>query len=70
MKCPRCGSEHLQVITESEGNVQGYGFGKGCLGRLILGPIGWMCGLCGAGKQRYRSKSYWICNQCGNKFRT
>ena len=69
MTCPRCGSTHLHPITESESDVKGYGAGKGCLGYLIFGPIGLLCGLCGMGEGRTRSRSYWACSQCGNKFR-
>lgn len=69
MKCPRCGNEHLYPITEEESNVQGYGFGKGCLGYLIFGPIGWLCGLCGMGEGRRRTKSYWACSHCGYRFK-
>lgn len=69
MRCPKCGSEICHIITETESNFQGYGIGKGCLGYLCLGPIGWLCGLCGMGKGRVRSSAFWVCNTCGYKFK-
>ena len=69
MKCHKCGCETCHVVTETEGHTQGFGLGKGCLGYLCLGPIGWLCGLCGMGKGRTTSTTYWICDNCGHKFR-
>ncbi len=69
MYCPKCGNPHLQAITESEYRTKGYGAGKGCLGYLIFGPIGLICGLCGMGKEKGRTTSYWACNQCGHRFK-
>lgn len=65
MACPKCGSENVQVVTESKS--KGFGAGKGCLGALILGPIGFLCGLCGMGKSK--SNSYRMCIDCGRKFK-
>ena len=69
MKCPRCGSETCQIITESQMKTKGFGFGKGCCGYLLVGPIGWLCGLCGMGEFKTTTRHFWICNHCGNKFR-
>ncbi|MDL2214196.1 hypothetical protein LJB76_01390 [Clostridia bacterium OttesenSCG-928-O13] len=69
MNCPRCGSPNLHPITETESETKGYGAGKGCLGYLVFGPLGLLCGACGMGEGKSRSKSYWVCGQCGNKFR-
>jgi hypothetical protein len=48
----------------------GYGFGSGCCGWILLGPIGFLCGFCG---RRVRSSSktrlFWLCKSCGHKFR-
>lgn len=70
--CPNCKSQNLFPISESEVNVSGggYGFGSGCCGWLLLGPIGLLCGFCG---RRVRSQSqnrqFWLCKSCGHKFR-
>lgn len=69
LRCPRCGSQSLHPVTETTGTTKGYGFGKGCLGAIIAGPIGWLCGLCGMGKGRTTSTTYWMCDSCGKKFR-
>ncbi len=73
MICPRCGSGDLQTVSEFESttDVKGYGCCKGLIGYLILGPIGWICGLCGMGEGRTRTRTttLWMCKGCGNKFR-
>lgn len=69
MKCPKCGQEDCQVISEFNSSTQGFGFGKGCLGVLCLGPVGLLCGLCGMGKGKSSTTHYWVCNHCGNKFK-
>lgn len=69
MQCPRCNGSNLQIVSETEGSTKGYGAGKGCLGYLVFGPIGFLCGLCGMGKGRCTTKTYWVCSDCGKKFR-
>lgn len=64
MKCPHCGSENVNFISNT--TTKGFRGGKACCGFLIWGWIGILCGLCGSGKQN--TKEYWICNNCGNKF--
>lgn len=65
MACPKCGSENVQSIADVKG--KGFGVGKGCIGSLILGPIGWLCGLCGMGKTR--TEILRVCNSCGHRFK-
>lgn len=76
LKCPRCGSRKLQAVTETDTNVTtsggGYSAGKGCLGWLVFGPLGLLCGACGSKQKttvQQSNKSYWVCPDCGNKFR-
>lgn len=68
-KCPRCGSENITLLTETHSHTKGYGLGKGCLGYLILGPFGWLCGLCGMGEGRMTSQTVRVCANCGYRFR-
>lgn len=63
-KCPKCGSSNIQVVTEGES--KGFGAGKGCLGTILFGPIGFLCGLCGMGKGKTRAIR--MCAACGKKF--
>ncbi|MFA5054912.1 MAG: zinc ribbon domain-containing protein [Dehalococcoidia bacterium] len=63
-RCPKCGSTNIQVATEGE--TQGYSLGSGCLGALLFGPFGWLCGLCGMGKGKTRTVR--VCAACGKKF--
>lgn len=57
MKCPKCGSENLEVISDVKG--------KGASGlKLCLCGI---FGLCGTGKTK--TTHYWVCKNCGHKFK-
>lgn len=69
MKCPSCGSEYCHIIEETETTTKGFGLFKGCCGYIVFGPLGWLCGLCGMGKGRTTRKAFWVCNNCGRKFR-
>lgn len=60
--CPNCGSTDIDVISEN--GVKGYGFCKGFLGLLCLGPFGILCGFLGFGKPK-TYKQYTHCNSCG-----
>lgn len=57
IRCPRCGSEDLQIFNEV--------IGKGVSGTKVC--LFGICGLCGAGKTR--NTQYWICKNCGYKFK-
>lgn len=76
VKCPRCGEHNLHPLNETSTTVHtsggGYSSSKGCLRWLLFGPIGLLCG--GIGQKQRTSvntdnKLYWICNECGYKFR-
>ena len=68
MICPKCGFNGCQIVTETISQGKDFSAGKGCCGALLLGPIGILCGACGKGKE-VKSTNYWICNNCGNKFK-
>ncbi|MFP3152907.1 zinc ribbon domain-containing protein [Lachnospiraceae bacterium ZAX-1] len=70
--CPNCHSYDLESTSETETKVSGGGYscGTGCCGSLLLGPIGWLCGL--GGKEIHSNSTtrhFWICRSCGHKFR-
>lgn len=70
--CPQCGNHELQVINETNVQTTGKDFsaGKGCMGYLLFGPLGILCGSCGQGqKTTSTNATYWVCNKCGKKFR-
>jgi hypothetical protein len=62
--CPKCGSMNIQVVSQTE--TKGFGAGKGCLGTILMGPIGFLCGLCGMGKGK--TEAVRMCANCGKKF--
>ena len=57
MKCPKCGCESLQAVSDVQG--KGASFWKICFCGLL--------GLCGTGKTK--TTHYWVCNKCGHKFK-
>jgi len=67
MNCPRCGG-FCTIINETETTYGSYGLGKGCCGYIIFGWVGLLCGLLGM-KPRSKSRSYWVCQNCGKKFK-
>ena len=56
VRCPKCGSTS---VTSAK---KGFGGGKACCGALLAGPLGILCGLCGA------NKMYCVCMKCGHKW--
>ena len=68
MNCPKCNNTNLFSTTEVNTTGKDFSFGKGCCGAILLGPIGILCGACGGGKQTH-STTYWICSECGYKFK-
>lgn len=57
VKCPKCGSENLEIVSDVQG--KGASFWKLCFCGLL--------GLCGTGKTT--TTHYWVCRNCGNKFK-
>lgn len=73
IRCPKCNSKRLQATVESntQGKGGGYSAGKGCLGFLLAGPLGLLCGACGSkSKIETTNKTVFICMDCGNKFQS
>ncbi len=84
MICPNCGSENVQAFTEQyttgemrgKSKQKGFGGCKACIGTIILGPIGFFCGLCGMGKgkgkivdtRQTKTDIVFCCMSCGYKF--
>lgn len=63
-RCPKCGSTNIQGIAQTD--IKGFGAGKGCCGAILLGPFGFLCGLCGMGKGK--TKAIRMCVNCGKTF--
>ena len=68
MICPKCNNENCQIVTDVSTKGKDFSAGKGCCGALCFGPIGILCGACGKGRQTVTT-NYWICQDCGNKFK-
>ena len=57
MKCPKCGNEDLELISDVKG--------KGASFWILC-----MCGICGlAGTGKTTTTHYWVCKKCGHKFK-
>ena len=69
MVCIKCGSTNCQIINEVHIEGKVFSASEGCCGAMLLGPIGVLCGACGAGR-RTKNKNCWVCNNCGHKWRT
>lgn len=69
LRCSRCGSTDLVPITETSTHGKNFKAGDACCGYLLCGPLGLLCGATGKGKQS-TSTTYWLCKNCGNKFKT
>lgn len=70
--CPHCGNKDVQATTETNTTTTGSNFsaGKGCLGYLLFGPLGILCGSCGNNQQTVTTNTtHWHCSNCGKKFR-
>lgn len=74
--CPSCKSSHLQATVETSTSVRttgnNYSLGKGIIGRLLFGTPGLLLGSVGQKQRTYidtLNRNYWICSDCGNKFR-
>ena len=61
MKCPRCGSQNIQMVGTHK---QGFSVGKAVGGAILTGGVGSLAGF--AGKQT--GKSDWVCQDCGKSF--
>lgn len=68
MNCPKCGNSNVQMINETSTKGKDFSASKGCCGMILMGPFGLLCGLCGKGKQVVNT-NYWVCNQCGTKWK-
>lgn len=71
-KCPKCGSTdfELAVYSDTKSHGKDFSVGQGCLGYLLFGPLGILCGLCGQGKTTTTThETYHVCKHCGNKIR-
>ncbi len=68
MKCPKCGSENCQVITETYTEGKDVSAIKGLCGGCLIGPLGILCAFCGDGKQT-KTQNFWVCNNCGKKWK-
>ena len=66
--CPKCGNSNCQTVSETFTTGNDFSVGNGCCGYILFGPVGILCGLCGTNKKTVTS-SYWVCPNCGYKFK-
>lgn len=65
--CPQCGSRNCSMVIDSKTKTTSFGMGDACCGYILLGPIGLLCGACGRNSTT-KTKTYWLCGNCGKKF--
>lgn len=68
--CPFCKEGNCEPITKNVTEVtnDGYKWGSGCCGLVLLGPFGLLCGLCGSGsKTKTQNEVWWVCKKCGKQ---
>lgn len=72
MKCPKCGSEHIQAITKTTGKIKKRGLISSILwiilalctcGLILLIPL-----LSNGGKGKIKSQVSFVCLDCGKEF--
>ena len=68
LACPACGGHNCTIINEATVSGKDFSLMKGCLGIILLGPIGLCCGKCGEGRS-VENTNYWVCNSCGHKWK-
>lgn len=64
IKCPKCGSDNIHIITERKNNP--YDVCTGLSGGCCVGPIGLLCGFCTAEGEKERTTI--VCHDCGAHF--
>lgn len=68
MKCKKCGSENIQVVSETKGKIHGGSLGQS-IGRLflIMCTLGlWL--LVPKGRGKIKSKTKAVCIGCGHQW--
>lgn len=64
MKCPNCGSENVNLISNTTN--RGFRGSDACCGYMLMGPLGILCGSFGSGQKK--TNEFWVCNSCGSRF--
>lgn len=76
IRCPNCGRQNILytpvTTTNTTGKNKGFGSISACLGFILFGWIGVLCGLCGMGKGKTTTTTNTtvirICQNCGYRF--
>lgn len=68
--CPKCKSEKIQTVMKTDVKG-GYRAGRGCLGYLLLGPLGFLCGALGKNSRiASTNNTMFVCMDCSFNFMT
>jgi hypothetical protein len=67
MKCPRCGYNYCDMISEKTTSGKDYSICRGLLGEALCGTFGYICGF--SDSRNSNVEAYWVCKKCKNKFK-
>ena len=68
MKCQKCKSENIQVVTETTGKLHGGSFAQSLARLLLIFCTAGLWLLVPKGRGRIKSKTKAVCLNCGSKW--
>ena len=68
MKCPKCGNDYCNIVSNTKITGKDYSIGRGLLGEAVFGTSGYICGM--SDSRDVNVEAYWVCKKCGYKFKS
>lgn len=67
MKCPKCGNNYCNIISNETTTGTDYSVCRGLFGEILFGISGFICGF--SDSRDTIVEAYWVCEKCGYKFK-
>ncbi len=67
MKCPKCGNNYCDMVSDKKTTGTDYSICRGILGEMLFGSSGFICGM--SDSRNTNVEAYWVCKKCGYKFK-